>query len=63
MTFKPKSKDNLKDKKRYKAVNGYYTKHTAQKSKKINAQICKNRVVNGQQNFGKEKKIIETKQT
>jgi hypothetical protein len=34
MAFKPKSKDNLKDKKRYRAVNGYYTKHTAQKSGK-----------------------------
>jgi hypothetical protein len=33
MAFKPKSKDNLKDKKRYKAVNGYYKKHTAQKSR------------------------------
>jgi hypothetical protein len=34
MAFKPKSKDNLKDKKRYRAGNGYYTKHTAQKSGK-----------------------------
>jgi hypothetical protein len=34
MAFKPKSNDNLKDKKRYRAVNGYYTKHTAQKSGK-----------------------------
>jgi hypothetical protein len=32
MAFKPKSKDNLKDKKTYSmAVNGYYKKHTAQK--------------------------------
>jgi hypothetical protein len=34
MSFKPKSNDNLKDKKRYRAVNGYYKKHTAQKSGK-----------------------------
>jgi hypothetical protein len=33
MAFKPKSKDNLKDKKIYRAVNGYYKKHTAQKSR------------------------------
>jgi hypothetical protein len=69
MAFKPKSKDNLKDKKRYRAANRYYKKHIAKKSeyykiwKKEEAQICKNRAVNGQQKFGKEKKIIETKQT
>jgi hypothetical protein len=29
----PNPRTNLKDKKRYKAVNGYYKKHTAQKSR------------------------------
>jgi hypothetical protein len=33
------------------------------KSGKKNAQICKNRAINGQQKFGKENKFIETKQT
>jgi hypothetical protein len=36
MAFKPKSKDNLKDKKKKKTyswiVNGYYKKYTAQKT-------------------------------
>jgi hypothetical protein len=64
MDFKPKSNDNLKDKKTCsRSVNGYYKKLTAQKSgyykiwKKIiiiNAQICKSRTVNSQQKSGKE---------
>jgi hypothetical protein len=69
MAFKPKSKDNLKDKKRYKDSKHILQKTYSQKIwilqnlEKINAQICKNKAVNGQQKFGKEKKIIETKQT
>jgi hypothetical protein len=58
--------------KRQKKIQG--SKHILQKTysqkiwilqnlEKINAQICKNKVVNGQQKFGKEKNIIETKQT
>jgi hypothetical protein len=63
MTFKLKSKDNLKDKKGYRVVNGYYKKTynpkiwILQNLEKINAQIYKNKAVNGQHKFGKEQKL------
>jgi hypothetical protein len=56
MAFKPKSKDNLKNKKKIQGSKQILHKTYSPKIwKKINVQICKNNAVNGQQNFGKEK--------
>jgi hypothetical protein len=45
--------------KRQKKIQG--SKRILQNLEKINAQICKNKAVNGQQKFGKEKKNYRDK--
>jgi hypothetical protein len=45
--------------KRQKKIQG--NKRILQNLEKINAQICKNKVVNGQQKFGKKKKNYRDK--
>ena len=69
MAFKPKSKDNSKDKINIQHCSKQILQKTysqkiwiLQNLEKINIQICKSKAVSGQQK-SEEKKIIETKQT